>query len=69
MVSDTLARIRAAEMRRVKARRDAKEAEREIGRWILVAREEGIPMTEIARESGIRREYLYVRMGEVAEGE
>ena len=65
-MSDTLARIRAAEMRRVKARRDAKEAEREIGRWILVARDEGIPMTEIARESGIRREYLYVRMGEVA---
>jgi hypothetical protein len=56
-------------MRRVKARRDAKEAEREVGRWILVAREEGIPMTQIAKESGIRREYLYVRMGEVAEGE
>ena len=55
-------------MRRVKARREAKEAEREIGRWVLAAREEGIPMTEIARASGIRREYLYVRMGQVAEG-
>ena len=67
-MSETLARIRAAEMRRVKARREAKEAEREIGRWVLAAREEGIPMTEIARASGIRREYLYVRMGQVAEG-
>lgn len=65
-MSEALARIRAAEMRRTKAKREMKEAEREAGKWVLVAREAGMPMTEIAEGSGVRREYLYRRMVEVA---
>jgi DNA-binding phage protein len=58
-MSDSIARLRKAEMRRQRARQDQAEAKAEMVRLIEQARSEGMTMVAIAEQSGISRENLY----------
>lgn len=59
-MSDTLARLKRAEMKRQSAIAAHRQAKQEVARLILLAREEGIPMTQVAESSGINRPNLYL---------
>ena len=61
-MSDTLARLRQAEMRRQSTITAHREARAEVIRLIRQAREEGIYMTRVAEESGISRQNLYAML-------
>ena len=65
-MSDTLARLRQAEMRRQAALQTSREEKQRVIELILAAREEGFPMTQVAEESGIGRANLYWLLGGVA---
>ena len=65
-MSDTLARLRQAEMRRQAALQTSREEKQRVIELILAAREEGVPMTQVAEESGIGRANLYWLLGGVA---
>ena len=68
-MSDTLARLRQAEMKRQSTIAAHRQAKQEVVRLILLAREEGIPMTQVAEASGINRPNLYAMIGGGAGGE
>ena len=63
MNEDYGSKIRAAEVRRQKARLEARQAAESLARLIEEARAAGVPMAELAEVSGIERTNLYRLLG------
>ena len=64
-MSDTLARLRQAEMRRQRAMADQDRARAEMAALIREAKSEGMTMVAISEGSGIPRVSLYSFLGRV----
>lgn len=60
---ETRQRLRDAADRRASAKAEWKTATDELARWIIAARDAGVPITEIARLAGISRQAVYTVLG------